>query len=144
MRLALLAALASLAAAAAGSSAAAAPPDPCVLITVKDATPVFGATPSKPTRTQAGGVRSCTYAVKREKMTVATRALASESAFVATTKAIKGLVLPIETLKDAYSTSGGKMMLLWKGGTEITFTFAGFNPVFAVQATLANTALGRV
>jgi len=147
MRLALVATLALCASAvvvSAAPAARAAQPNPCVLITVKDATPVFGATPAKPVSASSGTVRSCTYVVKSEKMTVQTRPLATRAAFVASTKTLKGLVLPIETLKDAYSTNGGKEMLLWKGGTEITVTFAGLNPVFATQATLASTALGRV
>jgi hypothetical protein len=82
--------------------------------------------------------------VKSEKMTVQTRPLGSRTAFVSSTKALKGLVLPIAALKDAYSADAGKEMLLWKGGIEITVTFAGVNPVFATQATIASTALGRV
>ena len=75
-------------------AASAEPPDPCVLITVKDAAPVFGATPHKPTTKTVGGVRSCTFSVGHRTMTVQTRTLASATAFSASIKAIRGLVLP--------------------------------------------------
>jgi hypothetical protein len=143
MRLALLATVV-LCAGALTSAASAEPPDPCVLITVKDAAPVFGATPHKPTAKTAGGARSCTFSLGHKTMTVQTRTLASATAFAASIKALRGLVLPIASLSDAYSAENGKEMLLWKKGAEITFLFVGLNPVFATQQTLATTALGRV
>lgn len=135
----LAAAVAGALAVALAPAAAAEPPDPCSLVSASQATPVFGATP---TRTKTTGVttRSCTYSVKRVSMTLETRTLRSASAFVNATKATKGLVLPIATLANAFSAENGHEMLLWKNGVEVTITFVGVDPVFATQATLASDA----
>lgn len=137
-------ALSVVAALATASVSRAEPPDPCALVTPKDAVPVFSATPPAGKRATMGAIRSCTYTVKHKTLTVETRALASVSAFVASTKNGHGLVLPIAGMTDAYSADGGTEMLLWKKGVEITVSFGGLNPVFAVQQSLANAALGRV
>jgi hypothetical protein len=126
--------------ATAAASAAAEPPDPCVLVTPADATPVFAKTPPR-AKTTGRATRSCTYAVKRQTMTVKTRALGSQSAFMASIRALKGLVLPIEGLSNAFSAGDGREMLLWRNNVEVTVSFTGVDPVFATQESLANAAL---
>lgn len=140
-RIAAVLATICLAGAAAGAGGAASePPDPCLLVTTSEATPVFGAAPLR-SRTTGSTTRSCTYSVKHRSMTLQTRALASQSAFLAATKSVKGLVLPIATLTNAYSAQSGRELLLWKDGVEVTISFSGLDPVFATQAALAGDAV---
>jgi hypothetical protein len=142
MRGLLIGALVVCAAAATGASVPAAtePPDPCALVSPADAAPVFGRTPPR-ARTSGRTTRSCTYSVRRQTMTVQTRALGSQAAFRASIKTLKGLVFPIEGLSNAFSAGSGREMLLWRNGVEVTVTFSGVDPVFATQESLANAAL---
>jgi hypothetical protein len=130
------------AAAATGASAPAGaePPDPCALVTPADAAPVFGKPPPR-ARASGGSTRSCTYAVRRQTMTVQTRALASQAAFMTSMKRLGGLVFPIEGLSNAFSAGSGREMLLWKNGVEVIVAFTGVDPVFATQESLANAVL---
>ncbi|HEX4519149.1 MAG TPA: hypothetical protein VH063_06165 [Gaiellaceae bacterium] len=129
---------------AAAASASAAPADPCVLITTSDAATALGATPPKAKSKTAGAVRSCTYTVKKKTMTVQTRKFSSQAAFDKSAKATKGIVFPIQGVgADAWSANG-KVLLVWKNGTEITMTFVGVEPFVATQQSLAKTALGRL
>ena len=120
------------------------PPDPCLLVTASDASKVLGATPPKPKTTPMGVALSCTYAIKKQAMTIETTRVATQSAFDKAAKKT-GLAIPIQGAgADAWSVSEGKGLLVWKSGVEISFTFVGVSPFVATQQSLAKTAVGRL
>lgn len=120
------------------------PPDPCLLITTKDASSALGYVPPKAKSKLVAGYRSCTYTVKKASMTVLTRSVASQAAFDKAAKATKGVVFPMQGVgADAYSVNGTKV-LLWGKGTEVTITFSGVQPFVSTQQALAKTAVGRL
>ena len=54
-------------------------------------------------------------------------------------------VFPIPGIGDeAFSAGGGSALLVWKQGTELTFTFIGVDPVVKTQTDVANAALKRL
>jgi hypothetical protein len=120
------------------------PPDPCMLITTKDASSALGYQPPQAKSKLVSGYRSCTYSVKKESMTVLTRRVATQAAFDKAAKATKGVVFPMQGVgADAYSVNGTKV-LVWGKGTEVTITFAGVHPFVSTQQSLAKTAVGRL
>jgi hypothetical protein len=123
---------------------AARPADPCVLITNIDASTALGGNPPKAAPKTATTIRTCTYKVGKKMMTVQTQKIASKAAFDKSTKAIKGIVVPmLGTGADSYSANG-TTILLWKNGTSVTITFAGLQPFVSVQQSLVKTAAGRL
>ena len=129
----------------AAPAALAEPPDPCVLISVADASTVLGATPPKSKAQTLGLYRSCTYTVKKKTLTVKTCKVAKKSAFEKSAKATPGGVFPIHGVgADAFSAGGGTVLLVWANGVEVTFVFGGINPFVATQQSLAKTAVGRL
>jgi hypothetical protein len=129
---------------AASAPSAAQPPDPCVLVSTKDAASGFGATPSKLKTTAAGASRSCTYVVKKQRMQVATSRVATQAAFDRAAKKT-GLALPIQGAgADAWSVSEGKGLLFWKNGVQVSVTFVGVAPFVATQQSLVKSAVGRL
>ena len=139
MRWLLVASVVAAAGISALSAAAAQPPDPCVLITTTDASTVLGATPPKAKPKTVGTARVCTYTVKKKTMTVQTTHVATQAAFDKAAKTT-GIVVPVQAVgADAWSANG-TTLLVWKNGTEITFTFVGVAPFVATQQSLAKTA----
>jgi hypothetical protein len=119
--------------------------DPCVLISVADASTALGSTPPAGKATTAGGVKTCTYTVKKKTLTVQTRKIVRKSDFVKGVKATYGLVFAIHGVgAEAYSAKNGTVMVAWANGTQIVFTFGRINPFVATQQSLAKTALGRL
>jgi hypothetical protein len=130
---------------AAAPSSLAATTDPCVLITVADASTVLGAKPPKSKAKPAGVYKTCTYTFKRKTLTVQTRTVASKAAFVKSANANPGGVFPIHGIgADAFSAGGGTVLLVWANGVEVTFKFGGVNPFVATQQSLAKTAVDRL
>ncbi len=119
--------------------------NPCVLITVADASTALGATPPKSTPKTLGLFTSCTYTVKKKTLTVQTRKVARKSDFEKSAKANPGGVSPIHGVgADAFSAGGGTVLLVWADGIEVSFSFVGVNPFVATQQSLAKTALSRL
>jgi hypothetical protein len=133
---ALVASPASLAAAA----------DPCMLISVADASTALGATPPKGKAAKVGAYKLCTYTVKKKTVTVKARRVATKSAFEKAAKATPGgPVYPIHGVgADAFSAANGSVMLVWANGVEVTLVFGGVQPFVATQQSLAKTAVGRL
>lgn len=129
---------------AAQPASAAGPPDPCVLITNVDASTALGSMPPKAKSKLVAGARTCTYAIKKKTMIVATTKVASKAAFDKSVKATQGGVFPIMGLTFDAWTAGGKKLFVWQNGTAITMTFTGFEPFVSVQQSLAKTAAGRL
>ncbi|HEY4349100.1 MAG TPA: hypothetical protein VGM80_16115 [Gaiellaceae bacterium] len=144
MRWLLIATVVSVTGLAAATASASKPPDPCVLLSTTDASTALGSTPSKPKTTTVGTARSCTYAVKKKTMIVATTRVATQAAFDKAAKA-KGLAFQIQGVgADAWTVARGKTLLVWKNGVQISITFAGVNVFVATQQSLAKTAIGRL
>ena len=137
-------AVAALTACGVNARAATALPNPCVVLTVKDAASVLTSTPAQARPDRTGDGESCLYSVKHMSLQIETRPLASAAAFLKTIRLLKGVVLPVAGLNDTYSAAEGKELLLWHNGVEATILFTGVDPVFATQQTLASTALGRL
>jgi hypothetical protein len=54
-------------------------------------------------------------------------------------------VFPIPGIGDAaFSAGGGSSLLVWQKGSELVFTFIGFNPFVQTQKDLAKAALKRL
>jgi hypothetical protein len=139
VKLALALALLALAVAPAASAAT---PSPCVLVSKSDAAKVLGGKVGAGKAQTLGLYKSCTYKSGRKTLTVQTRAIPSKSAFAKSAKANPGPVFPVPGVGDsAYSAGAGAAFLVWKKGTENTFTFIGVSPVVQTQTDLANSAL---
>jgi hypothetical protein len=146
MRWLLVATVACYAALAASTAFASAsePPDPCLLVTTSDASKVLGATPPKAKTKTVALTRSCTYVSKKKAITVVTTRVATQAAFDQAAKKT-GLAIPIQGVgADAWSVAGGKGLLVWKSGVQISFTFVGVSPFVGTQQSLAKTAVGRL
>lgn len=123
----------------------AASPDPCVLITVADASTALGSTPPNGKASTVGLYRTCLYTVKKKTVTVQTRKVAKKSDFEKSARANPGGVFPIHGVgAEAFSAKGGTVLLVWVNGTEVTISFGGINPFVATQQSLAKTAVGRL
>jgi hypothetical protein len=120
------------------------PADPCVVITTVDASTALGANPPAAKPKTLGTTRTCTYKVGKKTMTVQTQKVATKGAFDKSTKAIKGIVVPmLGTGADSYSANG-TTILLWKNGTAVMISFIGLQPFVSVQQSLVKAAAGRL
>jgi hypothetical protein len=131
-------ALAFAPAASAGSTS------PCALVTADDAGKALGIKvgPGKP-RT-LGLFKACTYVKGRKTLTVLVRQI-DKGTFEKSAKKNPPPVFPIPGIGDeAFSAGGGSALLVWKKGTEVTFSFAGVSPVVQAQKDVANAALKRL
>jgi hypothetical protein len=133
-----LAALAFAPAAAAGTT------KPCLLITTTDAATVLGGKVGAGKAATVGHFKSCNYKLGKKSVVVQT-GLMSKADFEKSAKKNPPPVFPIPGVGDeAFSAGGGTAFLVWKNGTELTFTFIGINPVVRTQTDLANAALKRL
>jgi hypothetical protein len=130
------------AALAVAAPAAAAPIAPCKLVTAADAQVTLGGAVGKP-RVQALGLyQSCTYAHGAAVLTVQTRAL-SRSDFIKSAKANPPPVVAVSGLGVLAYSAAGFTLLVWRNGTEATFTVIGGKGVPAEKA-LAKRVAGRM
>jgi hypothetical protein len=141
MRRLLLAAAAVLVVAPAASAGAS---SPCVLVTADDAGKALGAKVGKGKAQTLGLYKSCTYTQGRKTLTVLVRQI-DKATFEKSAKKNPPPVFPIPGIGDeAFSAGGGYALLVWKKGTEVTFTFIGVSPVVQTQKDIANAALKRL
>jgi hypothetical protein len=139
-RLLVLAALALVLAPA----ASAATPSPCTLVTSDDAGKALGGKVAKGKAQTLGLFRACLYTRGRRTLTVLVRQI-GRSDFDKSAKKNPPPVFPIPGVGDAaYSAGGGSSLLVWQKGTEVSFTFVGFNPVVQTQKDVAKAALKRL
>jgi hypothetical protein len=125
-------------------AASAASTGPCGLVTADDAGKALGVKVG-PGKAQTRGLyRACTYARGRKTLTVLVRKI-DRGTFEKSARKNPPPVFPIPGIGDAaYSAGGGSALLVWKKGTEVTFTFAGVSPVVQTQKDVANAALKRL
>src|SRR4051812_48432062 len=132
------AALAVAPAASAGSTS------PCTLVTADDAGKALGVKVAKGAAKTLGLYKACTYTKGRRKLTVLVRQI-DKGTFEKSAKKNPPPVFPIPGIGDAaFSAGGGAALLVWKNGTEVTFTFVGVSPVVQTQKDVANAALKRL
>jgi hypothetical protein len=140
---ALAAALLAVTSAASGATSR----NACTLVTAADAAKALGAAVNKGAHGKLGLYDSCTYTTKasgRKTVTVQTRPLSSESAFVQSAKRT-GPVVAVPGLADAaYSAGNGSSLLVWKKGTEVTFLVFGVKSAQPVMRQLAKSAVARI
>jgi hypothetical protein len=124
--------------------ATAASTSPCVLVTSTDAGKALGGKASKGKAQTLGLYKACTYTSGRKTLTVLVRQIAKAD-FEKSARKNPPPVFPIPGVGDeAFSAGGGSALLVWKKGTEITFTFIGVNPVVQTQKDVAKAALDRL
>jgi hypothetical protein len=117
---------------------------PCVLVTSADAGKALGTTVGKGTARTLGLYKACTYTKGRKTLTVLVRQI-DKTTFEKSAKKNPPPVFPIPGIGDeAFSAGGGSALLVWKKGTEVTFTFVGVSPVVQTQKDVANAALKRL
>jgi hypothetical protein len=117
---------------------------PCALVTAADAGKVLGATVGKGRAQTLGLYKGCTYTKGRKTLTVLVR-LIDKATFEKSAKKNPPPVFAIPGIGDeAFSAAGGYALLVWKKGTELTFTFVGVSPVVQTQKDVANAALKRL
>lgn len=127
------------------TAAASSVPNPCKLVTRTVAAAALGAS-VKPGKLQSLGLfESCTYTTARfVTLTVQTRAI-SKSDFVTSAKANPGPVKPVGGIGAlAYSAGGGTTLLVWRKGSEATFSIYGAGPALAREIKLAKRVISRL
>jgi len=117
---------------------------PCTLVTADDAGKALGVKVGTGTAQTLGLYKACTYAKGRKTLTVLVRQI-DKKTFEKSAKKNPPPVFPIPGIGDeAFSAGGGSALLVWKQGTEVTFTFVGISPVVQTQKDVANAALKRL
>jgi hypothetical protein len=140
----LLVLVAAVAAVAATPAASAGTTSPCALVTADDAGKVLGVKVGKGRAKTLGLYRSCTYTKGRKTLTVLVRKI-DKTTFEKSARKNPPPVFPIPGIGDeAFSAGAGAALLVWKQGTEVTFTFIGVSPVVQTQKDVANAALKRL
>ena len=125
-------------------AASAATLSPCALVTAADAGKALGVTVGRGKAQTLGLYKACTYTKGRKTLTVLVRQI-DRGTFDKSAKKNPPPVFPIPGIGDAaYSAGGGSALLVWKKGTEVTFTFIGVSPVVQTQKDVANAALKRL
>lgn len=127
---------------ATAAPAAAAPIAPCKLVTAADAQATLGGPVGKPKVQTLGLYQSCTYSRGRAVLTVQTRAL-SKADFVKSAKANPPPVVAVSGLGVLAYSAAGFTLLVWRNGTEATFTVIGGKGLAAEKA-LAKRVAGRI
>jgi hypothetical protein len=141
MRRLLLVAAAALAVAPAASAGST---SPCTLVTADDAGKALGIKVGTGKAQTLGLYKACTYTKGRKTLTVLVRQI-NKATFEKSAKKNPPPVFPIPGIGDeAFSAGGGSALLVWKKGTELTFTFIGVSPVVQTQKDVANAALKRL
>lgn len=117
---------------------------PCTLVTADDAGKALGVKVGTGKAQTLGLYKACTYAKGRKTLTVLVRQI-DKKTFERSAKKNPPPVFPIPGIGDeAFSAGGGSALLVWKQGTEVTFTFVGISPVVQTQKDVANAALKRL
>jgi hypothetical protein len=125
-------------------AASAGSPKPCALVTADDAGKALGVKVGAGKAQTLGLYKACTYTKGRKTLTVLVRQI-DKKAFEKSAKKNPPPVFPIPGIGDeAFSAGGGSALLVWKKGTEVTFTFVGVSPVVQTQKDVANAALKRL
>jgi hypothetical protein len=117
---------------------------PCTLVTADDAGKALGVKVGRGKPQTLGLFKACTYTRGRKTLTVLVRQI-DRKTFEQSAKKNPPPVFPIPGIGDeAFSAGAGSALLVWKKGTEVTFTFIGVSPVVQTQKDVANAALKRL
>jgi len=118
---------------------------PCKIVGAADASATLGGPVGKPKAQTLGLYQSCTYSHGTATLTVQTRAV-SRADFVKSAKANPPPVKPVSGIGAgaiAYSAAGFTL-LVWRNGTEATFTVVGAGNGLAAEKTLAKRVAARI
>jgi hypothetical protein len=140
----LIATLAAVAAVASPAAFSAALPSPCMLVSAADAKAALGVAAGKPTLLKAGLYQSCIYGTSSKRLVVLARRL-SKPDFTRSAKANPGPVVAVAGIgSSAYSTGGGASLLVWKNGTEVSFSIVGIHAPLHAEEQLAKKAVTKL
>jgi hypothetical protein len=118
-------------------------PSPCKLVTSADAKKALGASVGTGRAQTVGLYKACVYLAGSKGVTVLERQL-SRSVFDVSAKKNPGPVAHVAGIgSDAYSVMGGKGLLVWKNGTEISLLVSGGGGAKAEDA-LGKAAASRL
>ena len=116
-------------------------PGPCKLVTSADAKKALGAPTAAGRPETLGLYKGCLYIAGARSVTILERQL-SRSVFDVSAKKNPGPVAHVGGVgSDAYSVEGGKGLLLWKNGTEVSLLVTGGGGLKA-EETLGKAAAG--
>ena len=119
-------------------------PNPCKLVSTADAKASLGAAVGKPTLLPAGRYQSCIYGTSSKRVIVLARRL-SKSDFTKSAKANPGPVVAVPGIgSSAYSAGGGTSLLVWKNGTEVSFSIFGVHAPLHAEERLAKKAVAKL
>ena len=115
-----------------------------MLVTATDAGKALGVKVGAGKVQTLGLYKACSYTKGRKTLTVLVRQI-DKVTFEKSARKNPPPVFPIPGIGDeAFSAGGGAALLVWKKGTEVTFTFIGISPVVQTQKDVANAALKRL
>jgi hypothetical protein len=118
-------------------------PSPCKLVTSADAKKALSATAGAGRPQTVGLYKACLYLAGSKSVTVLERQL-GRSVFDVSAKKNPGPVAHVSGVgSDAYSVQGGKGLLLWKNGTELSILVTGGGGLKA-EETLGKAAASRL
>ena len=119
-------------------------PNPCKLVARADAAAVLGAGVGPGKLQRLGLFESCTYSRTSVFLTVQTRSISKQD-FVKSAKANPGPVKPVSGVGAlAYSAGGGTTLLVWRNGSEATFSIFGGGPGLPREIKLAKRVVKRL
>ncbi len=140
-----LAAFATAAMLVSSAASSASPPNPCKLVTAADAKAALGSAVGKPQLLAAGLYQSCTYSTTSSKRLVVLVRQLGKSAFTKSAKANPGPVVAVSGIgSSAYSVGGGASLLVWKNGTEASFSIFGAGAPLRAEERLAKKVVGKL
>jgi hypothetical protein len=124
--------------------AAAAAPSPCKVVTSADAKKALGTSVGAGKPLTEGLYKTCLYFAGSKGVTVLERQL-SRSVFDLSAKKNPPPVAHVNGIgSDAYSVMGGKGLLVWKDGTEISLLVSGGSGGLKAEETLGRAAANRL
>jgi hypothetical protein len=117
---------------------------PCKLVGAANASATLGGPVGKPKAQTLGLYQSCTYSHGTATLTVQTR-MVSRSDFVKSAKANPAPVKPVSVGAGAIAYSAaGFTLLVWRNGTEATFTVVGAGNGIAAETALAKKVVAKI
>jgi hypothetical protein len=124
---------------------AASAPNPCKLVTAADAKTALGSAVGKPKLLPAGLYQSCMYSTASSKRLVVLVRRLSKPDFTKSAKANPGPVVAVPGIgSSAYSVAGGASLLVWKNGTEATFSIFGAGAPLRAEERLAKRVVAKL
>ena len=139
-----LAAFATAAMLVSSAASSASPPNPCKLVTATDAKAALGSAVGKPHLLAAGLYQSCTYSTTSSKRLVVLVRQLGKSAFTKSAKANPGPVVAVSGIGSSAYSVGGASLLVWKNGTEASFSIFGAGAPLRAEERLAKKVVAKL